>query len=260
MKGRHKPRLGQHFLRDPVAIGRIVAAINPKPGELLVEIGPGEGVITEPVLHAAGAVTAIELDRNLAGALRARYPEGALHLIEADALNVDYDALAPTGGRMRVYGNLPYYLSTPLLFRLLACAAVSEMLFMLQREVVDRLAAEPGTAQWGRLSVMTQYRCTAQALFTVPPGAFAPPPKVQSRVVRLTPHNQPPHVADDPKALSAVVAAAFSQRRKTIRNAVAALLPESALRAAQVDPQTRPQQLDVAAYVRLANQLTQLRG
>jgi 16S rRNA (adenine1518-N6/adenine1519-N6)-dimethyltransferase len=247
-------RLGQHFLRDRTAIARIVAALDPQPGETLLEIGPGEGVLTEPVLARAGTLTAIELDPLLAGALAQRLGPRGLRVIEADALTVDYGALVPPGATARIFGNLPYYLSTPLLFRLLEAVPGAPLLFMLQREVVDRLAARPGGGEWGRLSVMAQYRCAVDALFRVPPGAFTPPPRVESRIVRLVPHAVLPCPARDERRLARVVSAAFAQRRKKLRNALAGVLGEAQIRAAGVDPSARPETLGVAEFVRLADQ------
>lgn len=249
-----RARLGQHFLRDRSAVARIVTALDPLPGETLIEIGPGEGALTEPVLARAGALTAVELDAALARALAARLGPRGLRVLEADALAVDYAALAPPGPVTKVFGNLPYYLSTPLLFRLIGAVPHATLLFMLQREVVDRLAARPGSAAWGRLSVMAQYRCRVEALARVPPGAFAPPPQVHSRVVRLTPHAMLPHRARDERRLAQVVSAAFAQRRKKLRNALANVLAEERIRAAGIDPALRPEMLGVAEFVRLADQ------
>lgn len=249
-----RARLGQHFLRDRAVVARIVAALDPQPGETLIEIGPGEGVLTEPVLDAAGALTAVELDPALAQALRARLGPRGLRVIEADALRVDYATLAGPPGPVQVFGNLPYYLSTPLLFMLMEQLAHARLLFMLQREVVDRLAAPPGGAARGRLSVMAQYRCAVTALGTVPPGAFAPPPRVQSRVVRLVPHAALPYPARDERRFAQVVAAAFGQRRKQLRNALGGMLDEARIRAAGIDPAARAETLSVADFVRLADQ------
>ena len=181
---RARKRFGQNFLRDAGVISRIVRAIGPRPGERLVEIGPGQGALTEPLLQAAGALEVIELDRDLIPGLRVQffaYPDFVIH--EGDALKFDFPALAAADGRpLRVVGNLPYNISTPLIFHLLASrGAVADMHFMLQKEVVERLAAEPGGPDWGRLSVMTQYHCQVESLFVVPPEAFVPRPKVDSR-------------------------------------------------------------------------------
>jgi len=251
---RARKRFGQNFLRDPNTIRRIVAAIGPKPGEHLVEIGPGLGALTEPLIEAAGHLTAIELDRDLAARLRERFPEERLRLIEGDALRFDFASLpAP----LRVVGNLPYNVSTPLLFHLAEYAdRIVDMTFMLQKEVVERMAAEPGSAAYGRLSVMLQQRFSVRKCFDVPPGAFVPMPKVTSSIVRLTPLPEGTHALEDPEGFSRLVAAAFNQRRKTLRNALKALLPEQNLFArAEIDPNARAETLAVEDFVRLANVL-----
>lgn len=251
---RARKRFGQNFLRDPNTIRRIVAAIGPKPGEHLVEIGPGLGALTEPLIEAAGHLTAIELDRDLAARLRERFPEERLRLIEGDALRFDFASLpAP----LRVVGNLPYNVSTPLLFHLAEYAdRIADMTFMLQKEVVERMAAEPGSAAYGRLSVMLQQRFSVRKCFDVPPGAFVPMPKVTSSIVRLTPLPEGTHTLEDPEGFSRLVAAAFNQRRKTLRNALKALVPDEK-RFAQVgiDPNARAETLAVEDFVRLANVL-----
>lgn len=251
---RARKRFGQNFLRDPNTIRRIVAAIGPKPGEHLVEIGPGLGALTEPLIEAAGHLTAIELDRDLAARLRERFPEERLRLIEGDALRFDFASLpAP----LRVVGNLPYNVSTPLLFHLAEYAdRIVDMTFMLQKEVVERMAAEPGSAAYGRLSVMLQQRFSVRKCFDVPPGAFVPMPKVTSSIVRLTPLPEGTHALEDPEGFSRLVAAAFNQRRKTLRNALKALVPDEK-RFAQVgiDPNARAETLAVEDFVRLANVL-----
>jgi 16S rRNA (adenine1518-N6/adenine1519-N6)-dimethyltransferase len=256
----HRPRrrFGQHFLVDQHVLDRIVAAIAPHSADRMLEIGPGEGALTARLLAHVSALTAIEIDRDLVATLTQRFP--ALTLIEGDALALDLAALdatastqAPGNSSWRIVGNLPYNISTPLIARLLAqIAHVHDMHFLLQREVVDRLAATPGTKNWGRLSVYAQYHCAIQPLLEVPPGCFRPPPKVESAFVRLTPRtiDTPVH---DAAAFDAVVRAGFQQRRKTLRNA---------LRAFAIDwqntplPETlRPDQVDVAGYVVLANQV-----
>ena len=252
---RARKRFGQNFLRDPNIIRRIVAAIDPKPGEHLVEIGPGLGALTEPLIEAAGQLTAIELDRDLAARLRERFPAERLRLIEGDALRFDFATLpAP----LRVVGNLPYNVSTPLLFHLAAYAErLTDMTFMLQKEVVERMAAQPGSAAYGRLSVMLQLRFAVRKCFDVPPGAFVPAPKVTSSIVRLTPLPAGTHALADAELFSRLVAAAFNQRRKTLRNALKALLPEQNLLVqAEIDPNARAETLAVEDFVRLANVLT----
>ncbi len=254
MQHRPRKRFGQNFLRDATVVARIVAAIAPRPNERLVEIGPGEGALTDPLLAAAGTLTAIELDRDLVARLRTRFPpDVGLTLIEGDALAFDFRTLA-TEGPLRLVGNLPYNISTPLLFHLFAqCEAIADMHFMLQREVVERLAAAPGRKAYGRLSVMTQYACTVTPLLQVPPGAFRPPPKVDSTVVRLVPHATPPVAVAEPARLRALVAAAFAQRRKTLRNSLRDHLDANAMQAAGIDPGRRAETLSLVEFAALAN-------
>jgi 16S rRNA (adenine1518-N6/adenine1519-N6)-dimethyltransferase len=250
----HAPRkrFGQHFLHERHVIDRILLALDPKPGERIVEIGPGEGALTLPLLARHGALTAIEIDRDLIPRLRAAAAGvGALTIVEADALTVDLAALA-AGGVLRLVGNLPYNISTPLLFHVLEHATVvRDMHFMLQKEVVDRMAAGPGSKVYGRLSVMLQARCRVEPLFKVPPGAFRPPPKVDSAVVRLLPLPPPEVAVGDPRAFDAVVRAGFSQRRKTLRNALQALLPAEAIAGAGIDPGARAEDVDVSGWIAL---------
>ncbi|MEQ5801049.1 16S rRNA (adenine(1518)-N(6)/adenine(1519)-N(6))-dimethyltransferase RsmA [Halomonas sp. H10-9-1] len=258
-----RKRFGQNFLRDRGIISRIVRAIGPRPGERIVEIGPGQGALTEPLLEAAGGrLEVIELDRDLIPGLRVQffnYPDFVIH--EGDALKVDFCALRGEGEPLRVVGNLPYNISTPLIAHLLqAGAAIADMHFMLQKEVVERLAAEPGGADWGRLSVMAQYRCRVESLFVVPPEAFVPRPKVDSAIVRLTPHAVLPHPARDEALLAAIVKEAFGQRRKTLRNNLKARISAAALEALDIDPGRRPQTLSVAEFVRIADHLAQATG
>jgi len=244
-------RFGQHFLHDPAIIARIVAAIDPKPGDALVEIGPGRGALTGPLLARAGRLEAIEIDRDLVQRLAHTYG-GALTLLQADALTVDFAALA-AGRRLRICGNLPYNISTPLLFHLLDAAAhIRDLHFMLQREVVERMAASPGSRRYGRLTVMLAARCSVEKLFTVGAGAFQPPPKVESAVVRLVPYAQPPFPIPDPQRFARVVAAAFEQRRKTLRNALAAYVDTAAFAAAGVDPSRRAETVSAEEFARLA--------
>ena len=252
-----KKSLGQHFLHERGFVERIVLAVNPQPGDVLVEIGPGQGAITFPLLQRHGALTAIEFDRDLLQPLTtAAQPHGALTLIHANVLDVDFTELA-AGRQLRLVGNLPYNLSSPILFHVLDHAAVvQDMHFMLQKEVVDRMAAGPGSKVYGRLSVMLQAYCTVTALFTVPPGAFRPPPKVDSAVVRLVPRHPASIGIHDPARFAAVVRAAFGQRRKTLRNALQAVCDADALHAAGIDPQARAEQLPVTDFVHLANTLS----
>lgn len=247
-----RKRFGQHFLHDTNVIERIAAAIAPQPGDTLVEIGPGEGALTAALLARLPRMHAVELDRDLVPRLRARFGD-ALDVHQADALRFDFAALAPPEG-LRVAGNLPYNISTPLIFHLLVSAAcIRDMTFLLQLEVVERLAAAPGSKRYGRLSVMVQYRCRVDALFRVGPGAFRPPPKVDSAVVRLQPHAELPHPARDEALLARLVAQAFSQRRKTLGRALKGLLDAQDIAAAGVDPGRRAETLSVAEFVALAD-------
>jgi 16S rRNA (adenine1518-N6/adenine1519-N6)-dimethyltransferase len=252
---RHIPRkrFGQHFLADKAYLDRIVRAIGAAPGELFVEIGPGEGVLTARILSMVGNMHAIEIDRDLAARLRSTYGDKGLTLFEGDALKLDFSSL-PEG--MRVIGNLPYNISTPLIFHLCGFAnRFLDMHFMLQKEVVERMAAKPSTAAYGRLSVMAQYWCDVEPLFVVPAGAFRPPPKVQSMMVRLRPHPPGYHGETDSQLLRQVVTAAFSHRRKTLRNSLSGLLSESRLVESGVEPGDRAENLGLSDYVRLSRHL-----
>jgi 16S rRNA (adenine1518-N6/adenine1519-N6)-dimethyltransferase len=245
-----RKRFGQHFLGDPHYVARIVAAVDPRPEDVLVEIGPGAGAITAPLLERVPRMHAVEIDRDLAAALAARFPAERLVLHVADALHVDFAAL---GVRLRVVGNLPYNISTPLLFRFAALAdALVDGHFMLQKEVVDRMVAAPSTAAYGRLSVMLQHRFAMTRLFDVPPGAFRPPPKVTSAVVRLAPLPLASLAPAAEEAFARLVLAGFTRRRKTLRNALAGVADVGALEAAGVSPQARAENLSVADYRRLA--------
>ena len=248
-----RKRFGQHFLADALVIDDIVRAIAPQPGQCLVEIGPGLGAMTGPLLQRAGRMTVIELDRDLAARLR-RDPR--LDVIEADVLRVDFRALAAqaaaAGQAFRVVGNLPYNISTPILFHLLEVAdVVLDQHFMLQKEVVERMAAAPGGKTYGRLSVMLQWRYHIEAVLDVPPEAFDPPPRVDSAVVRMLP--LPPDPTVDPARLSSLVTAAFSQRRKILRHTLGRWLDEHAPgSSAGVDLQRRAEEVPVAEYLALA--------
>jgi 16S rRNA (adenine1518-N6/adenine1519-N6)-dimethyltransferase len=251
----HAPRrrFGQNFLEDSSVIERIVAAIHPRTGEHLIEIGPGLGALTAPLLRHAGRLEVVEIDRDIVRALRLQFASDALVIHEGDALELDFSAL---GSKLRIVGNLPYNISTPLLFRLDAqCSSIADCHFMLQREVVRRMEAAPATPDYGRLSVMLQYRWHMESLFDVAPTAFRPQPKVWSSIVRMRPHVTPPHPALDEAMLARVVAAAFGQRRKTLRNALRALVTEAELTALGIDPGARGETLDVAAFVKVGNLL-----
>ena len=252
----HTPRkrFGQNFLHDPGVIGRILAAIAPRPGDHLVEIGPGEGAITAGLLERAGTLDAIEIDRDLFAALSARFGDSGLRLHGADALKFDFCALAVDGVPLRVVGNLPYNISTPLLFRLLEQAAcIRDMHLMLQKEVVDRMAATAGSKTYGRLSVALQARCTVTPLFDIGPGAFRPRPKVESAFVRLEPFEKLPFTIATGAVFNLVLLRAFGQRRKTLRNALKGVVTADDLLSLGIDPALRPEQLDVAGFAAIAS-------
>jgi 16S rRNA (adenine1518-N6/adenine1519-N6)-dimethyltransferase len=249
-----KKHLGQNFLHERGVIDKIVLAIDPQPGDRIVEVGPGQGALTFPLLDRHGALTAIEFDRDLLVPLAAAaQAHGELTLLNADVLDVDFSTLA-AGARIRLVGNLPYNLSSPILFHALDhAAAIHDMHFMLQKEVVERMAAAPGSKVYGRLSVMLQAYCAVTPLFKVPPGAFRPAPKVDSAVVRLLPR-QPSEIGiDDPARFAQVVRAAFGQRRKTLRNALSGVADAAMIEAAGLRPDARAEQLSVADFIRLAN-------
>jgi 16S rRNA (adenine1518-N6/adenine1519-N6)-dimethyltransferase len=249
-----KKSLGQHFLVDRDLIDMIVLAIDPKPGDHVVEVGPGQGAITLPLLRRHGELTAIEFDRDLIAPLsEAAHGVGRLTVIHKDVLQVDFTRLAGEG-RLRLAGNLPYNLSSPILFHALEHAAVvRDMHFMLQKEVVDRMAAGPGSKVYGRLSVMLQAYCTVQPLFDVPPAAFRPPPRVDSAVVRMLPRDPATVGITRPQRFVEVVRAAFGQRRKTLRNALSKVCTPEQIQAAGLRPEARAEQLEVADFIALAN-------
>lgn len=247
---RARKRFGQNFLHDQRIIERIIKAIAPKSGERLVEIGPGLGALTEPLLEAVEHLDAVELDRDLVERLQRFAPKLTVH--SGDALKFDFRRLA-TEQPIRVVGNLPYNISTPIIFHLLEqLDVIIDMHFMLQKEVVERLAAEPGNKDYGRLTVMVQQRCEVDKLFTVPPGAFNPPPKVDSAIVRLVPHTSSPYPVPDQALFAKLVAQAFSQRRKTLRNTLKGLLDAADIEANDIDPGRRPETLSVAEFAALA--------
>lgn len=252
-----RKRFGQNFLHDHGIIQRISTAIMPRPGDKMVEIGPGQGALTEYMLEGAGALDVIELDRDLIPTLKLRFglnKEFRIH--EGDAMKFDFDSLKTDDRQLRIVGNLPYNISTPLIFHLLSHQnIISDMHFMLQKEVVLRLAAKAGDNHYGRLGIMTQYYCDVEYLFTVGPGAFKPAPKVDSAIVRLIPHKTLPHPCKDVKKLETVVRDAFSQRRKTIRNTLKKHLKADELEALGIDPGARPEVLTLADYVQIADYL-----
>jgi 16S rRNA (adenine1518-N6/adenine1519-N6)-dimethyltransferase len=252
---RHVPRkrFGQHFLVDEAAIAAIVAAIAPQPADRMAEIGPGLGALTAPLAARLPHLHVIEIDRDIAARLRVAYPAGRVTVHEGDALRFDFAALGP---QLRVVGNLPYNISTPLLFQLARHApAIRDIHVMLQREVVQRMVAAPATSDYGRLSVMLQYRFEMEHILTVPPGAFRPAPKVESAVVRMIPFARLPHRAADEAMLARIVAAAFGQRRKTLRNTLKTYFQAADFERFGVDGGLRAQDLSVKDFVRLADEI-----
>jgi len=255
----HRPRkrFGQNFLQDPGIIQRLARAIDPRPDEHLVEIGPGRGALTEPLAASGCRLDVIELDRDLVAGLLAafcRNPRFKLH--NADALRFDFRTLAAAEERLRVVGNLPYNISTPLIFHLLAQAGcIRDMHFMLQLEVVERLAAAPGGKHWGRLGIMAQYHCDVEKLFEVPPAAFHPRPQVQSAIVRLTPRATLPWPPCDEARLRQLVQAAFAQRRKTLRNNLKGLIDTETLERLGIDPGCRAETLAIGQFIEITNAL-----
>lgn len=247
-----RKRFGQHFLTDPAVIDAIVRAIDPRPGQAMVEIGPGLAALTQPLVERLGRLAVIEIDRDLAARLR-RHPQ--LAVTEADVLQVDFAALAASLGatRLRVAGNLPYNISTPILFHLLRYVdSIEDQHFMLQKEVIDRMVARPATSDYGRLSVMLQWRYEMEDVLFVPPQSFAPPPRVDSAVVRMVPRAQP--AAVDEKLLSELVQVAFSQRRKLLRHSLGKWLEQRQF-AGAFDLQRRAEEVPVEEYLALAQRL-----
>lgn len=258
MKHIPRKRFGQNFLVDRSVIARIVDAIDPKPTDNLVEIGPGLGALTMPLLERVTRLQVVELDRDLAAGLRASYPPERLIVCEGDALRFDFSALAAP---LRIVGNLPYNISTPLLFHMVTYAErFADLHFMLQREVVERMVAAPSTPEYGRLSVMLQYRFRMQNLLSVPSSAFRPVPKVASAVVRLLPLLLPDVAARDESLFAMTVTRAFSHRRKTLRNALLGLATEADLHAVGVDPGLRAENLSVAEFVAISNRVARQTG
>lgn len=254
---RARKRFGQHFLHDRGIIERILDAIAPQRDERLIEIGPGLGAITLPLLDRIGELTAVEIDRDAASHLREVAPaHGILRLHEGDVLEFDFATLVPAGEQVRLVGNLPYNISTPLLFHLIDQRTLfRDMHFMLQKEVVDRMAARENDDAYGRLSVMLAPWLAIEPLFDIGPGAFRPPPRVVSTFVRLSPHVVPPFDPGDLRKFSTVVAAAFSQRRKTLRNALRPLLSEQEIALAGIDPGARAETISPAGFAALAARL-----
>ncbi|MFP5405410.1 MAG: 16S rRNA (adenine(1518)-N(6)/adenine(1519)-N(6))-dimethyltransferase RsmA [Gammaproteobacteria bacterium] len=257
---RARKRFGQHFLADPGVVEAVVDAIRPREGQHIVEIGPGLAALTDALLDRVETVQAIELDRDLAARLRRRHPDGRLILHEADALAFDFGRALPAADqRLRVVGNLPYNISSPLLVRLLDYRAIVEdQHFMLQREVVERIVGEPGTSDYGRLSVLMQAFFVCVRLFDVPPHAFDPPPRVNSAVVRMIVRRDRLH--EDPGPLQEVLAVAFGQRRKMLRGTLLPWLAQRGVSCEEIDPTARAEQVDVDTWRALAARLVAAGG
>lgn len=253
MKHVAKKRFGQNFLTDKAIINSLIEAISPKAEDCMVEIGPGLGAMTKPLLERLQHLHVVEIDRDIIEWMQGYYPAGKLSIHASDALKFDFGSIAP---RLRVVGNLPYNISTPILFHLLDNVPhIIDMHFMLQKEVVERMVAEPSSAAYGRLSVMLQYRLQMEYLLTVPPEAFDPAPKVESAFVRAVPYATLPHPAKDEALFAKVVTAAFSQRRKTLRNTLKGLLDDAGFAALNIDPQLRAENISPAEFVAIANYL-----
>jgi 16S rRNA (adenine1518-N6/adenine1519-N6)-dimethyltransferase len=252
-----RKRFGQHFLRDTRIVQRIIDAFAPQSSDCVVEIGPGDGTLTRALAPRVARLYAIEIDRDLVARLGEQLGDQTNVVIhQADALHFDLCQLASAAHKLRLIGNLPYNISTPLLFRLLAQSeCIQDMCFMLQKEVVERLTAAPGSKAYGRLSVMIQWRCHTQRLFAVPPAAFSPRPKVESMIVYLEPYVTPPIAVADEPTFTRVVAAAFAARRKTLRNALREMLSAEELRAAGIDPIRRGETLTVPEFAALGKAL-----
>ncbi len=253
----HKPRkrFGQNFLHDKMIIQRIVNSINPRQGDHIVEIGPGEGALTELVLDKIGEIDVVELDRDLIPLLKIRFVlNDGLNIHQADALKFNFCQLQKDDKKIRIIGNLPYNISTPLLFHLFDSShCIHDMHFMLQKEVVDRIVAKPGDSAYGRLSIMLQYYCHADYVFTVKPGAFRPAPKVDSAIVRLVPHDKPPVEIDNFDEFSKLVNFSFTQRRKTLRNILKGKLEVAQIEALGIEPTIRPERLSLEDFTKISN-------
>ena len=255
---RARKRFGQNFLHDDAVILRIINAIAPRAGDNVVEIGPGQGALTTRLLDELGEMNAVELDRDLVPILEKNCaPHGTLNIHNVDALKFDFASLADGDGSLRVVGNLPYNISTPLIFHLLSQAHfIRDMYFMLQREVVERLAAQPGSRAYGRLSIMVQYHCEVECLFIVGPESFDPMPKIDSAIVRLIPRREPAVKVNDEALFARVVTQAFSQRRKTIRNTLKPFMTGDEIGALDIDPSLRAEALELEAFARLTNYIS----
>ncbi|NOT15839.1 MAG: 16S rRNA (adenine(1518)-N(6)/adenine(1519)-N(6))-dimethyltransferase RsmA [Methylotenera sp.] len=260
MKHVAKKRFGQNFLTDQGVIGSLIDAISPQPNDLMVEIGPGLGALTKPLLQKLNLLHVVEVDRDIISWMQQEYAKPlngkkvAISIHNSDALKFDFSSL---GNAIRVVGNLPYNISTPILFHLLNnVPVITDMHFMLQKEVVERMVAAPSTPEYGRLSVMLQYRLRMEYLITVPPEAFDPAPKVESAFVRCVPHTCLPFIAKDETRFAQIVTAAFGQRRKTLRNTLKELLNDEGFAALNIDSQQRAENLSVSDFVAIANYLS----
>lgn len=254
MKHVAKKRFGQNFLTDQSIINSLIDAINPLPDQVIVEIGPGLGALTKPLLKKIQHLHVVEIDRDIVSWMQKEYASEAITIHNVDALKFDF---AQLGSRLRVTGNLPYNISTPILFHLLDnLAHISDMHFMLQKEVVERMVAQPSTPAYGRLSVMLQYHLAMEYLITVPPEAFDPAPKVESAFVRCVPHITKPFVADDVTLFAKLVLAAFGQRRKTIRNTLKDFLSDEDFTQLNIDSQLRAENLSVKDFVNISNYIS----
>lgn len=258
----HKPRkrFGQNFLHDKMVIQRIVNSINPRQGDHIVEIGPGEGALTELILDKIGSMDVVELDRDLIPLLKIRFVmNDGLNIHQADALKFNFCELQKSDKKIRIIGNLPYNISTPLLFHLFDNNhCIQDMHFMLQKEVVDRIVAKPGDSSYGRLGIMMQYFCRSEYVFTVKPGAFRPAPKVDSAIVRLVPHSEPPVDIDNFDEFSKLVNFSFTQRRKTLRNILKGKLSVEQIESIGIEPTIRPERLSLDDFTKISNTISSL--
>ncbi len=254
MSVRARKRYGQHFLNDPSVIAKIIEAIDFNTTGNIVEIGPGRGALTRPLLEQTDLLHVVEIDNDLVEHLRDIENSQKLKIHHIDAL--DFDFCKSVGNNLTIIGNLPYNISTPLLFHLLdQINCISNMLFMLQKEVAERICASPGNKDYGRLSIMVQCMCNAYSLFDVQPEAFTPIPKVQSTIIKLVPANNPEFIPDSVDTFKRLVRQSFSKRRKTIRNALKGIVDDEILIASDIDPNTRPETIGVEGYIRLSNNL-----
>ncbi len=259
MAHKARKRFGQNFLHDQNIIRNILGSLYYNNNQHWVEIGPGQGALTEPLLQEGVPLDVVELDRDLVRLLNIKfenYPNLNIH--SSDALNFDFSALSTNHEQLHILGNLPYNISTPLMFHLLEnTPCIADMTFMLQKEVVDRICASPGSKKYGKLSIMMQYYCLTEHLFDVPPESFTPQPKVMSSIVRLVPYEKKPIIVESVKVLSTVVTTAFSQRRKTLRNALKNLILEDNIKALDINPALRPETISLADFAKLSTFINQ---